>query len=80
MIYSTETTLGEHGDKIDPGARAEVERAVEDLKRAVAGDNIDEIKRLTETLTHTSDTLAQSMSQQAGPANAQQAGPGNAGP
>ena len=80
VIYSTETTLGEHGDKIDPGTRVEVERAVEDLKRAVAGDNIDEIKRLTETLTHTSHTLAQSMYQQAGPANGQQAGPDNAGP
>ncbi|MBE9543407.1 MAG: hypothetical protein IMF02_02855, partial [Proteobacteria bacterium] len=37
------------------------------------GDNVDEIKRLTETLTHASHALAQSMYQQAGP----QAGPGS---
>jgi molecular chaperone DnaK len=80
LIYNTEKTIAEHADKIDPGTRSEVERAVEDLKRVVAGENIDEIKRLTETLTHASHTLAQSMSQQAGPANEQPTGPGNAGP
>ena len=73
LIYSTEKTLAEHADKIDPGTRAEVERAAGDLKRAAEGDNVDEIKRLTETLTHASHALAQSMYQQAEP----QAGPGN---
>jgi molecular chaperone DnaK len=80
LIYNTEKTLAEHAEKIDPGTRAEVERAAGDLKRAVAGDNIDDIKRLTETLTHASHALAQSMYQQAGPANGQPSGPGNAGP
>jgi len=76
LIYSTEKTLAEQADKIDPGTRAEVERAMGDLKRAVEGDNIDEIRRLTEALTHASHALAQSMYQQAGT----QAGPdsGNA--
>ena len=61
---------------VDDSTRAEVERAAADLKRAVEGDNIDEIKRLTETLTHASHALAQSLYQQAGT----QAGPdsGNA--
>jgi molecular chaperone DnaK len=74
LIYSTEKTLAEHADKIDPGTRAEVERAVGDLKGAVNGDNVDEIKRLTETLTHASHALAQSMYQQAGPASSRPAG------
>ena len=69
LIYSTEKTLAEHADKIDPGTRAEVERAADDLKRIAAGDNVDEIKRLTETLTHASHALAQSMYQQADPGN-----------
>ncbi len=34
LIYATEKTLAEHADKIDPGTRAEVERAAGDLKRA----------------------------------------------
>ena len=77
LIYSTEKTLAEHADKIDPGTRAEVERAAGDLKRAAEGDNVDEIKRLTETLTHASHALAQSMYQQAGPSAGQHAGPGS---
>jgi len=80
LIYNTDKTLAEHGDKIDSGTRAEVERAVEDLKRAVAGENVDEIKRLTETLTHAAHALAQSVYQQPGPANGQPGAPGNAGP
>jgi len=73
LIYTTEKTLAEHADKIDPGTKAEVEGAAGDLKRAAESDNIDEIKRLTETLTNASHALAQSMYQQAGP----QAGPGS---
>jgi molecular chaperone DnaK len=80
LIYNTDKTLAEHGNKIDPGTRAQVERAVEDLKRAAAGENVDEIKRLTETLTHASHALAQSMYQQAGPATGQPGTSGNAGP
>ncbi len=73
LIYNTEKTLSEHADKIDPGTRAQVESAVSDLKRAAAGESVDEIKRLTETLTHASHSLAQSMYQQSGPASGPQA-------
>jgi molecular chaperone DnaK len=79
LIYSTEKTLAEHADKIDPGTRAQVESAVSDLKRAAESDNVDDIKRLTDTLTHASHALAQAMYQQAGPAPGQQAGAGHAG-
>ena len=79
LIYSTQKTMAEQADKIDPGTRAEVERAVGDLKQAMDGDNIEEIKRQTETLTHASHALAQSMYQQAGPADGQPTGPGNTG-
>jgi molecular chaperone DnaK len=81
LIYTVEKSLAEHADKIDPNTRAEVERAVGDLKREMEGDNVAEIKRLTETLTHASHAMAQAMYQQAGPAAAgQQAakGAGNA--
>ena len=78
LIYATEKTLAEHADKIDPDTRAQVERAAEDLKRAVEGENVAEIKRLTETLTHASHALAQSMYQQTGPAPGPQADSGYA--
>ena len=79
LIYTTEKTLAEHAEKIDPDTRVQVEQAAGDLKRAAQGDNVDEIKRLTETLTHASHALAQSMYQQAGPAPGQNTAPGNAG-
>ena len=67
LIYSTEKSLADLKDKIDPNSLSEIERAVGDLKRAMEGDNIDEIKRLTETLSHASHAMAQGMYQQAGP-------------
>ena len=78
LIYTTEKTLAENADKIEPVTKSEVERALADLKRAVESDNTDEIKRLTETLTHASHALAQSLYQQADP-NAN-SGPANSRP
>jgi len=79
LIYTTEKTLAEHAAKIDPGTKGEVERAVADLKNAAAGENVDEIKRLTETLTHAAHALAQAMYQQPGPSGGHQAGADNQG-
>ena len=73
LIYSTEKSLAEMSGKIDPNIRSEVERAVSDLKQVMEGDNVDEIKRMTETLTHASHAMAQGMHQQAGPSSGQQA-------
>ena len=67
LIYSTEKTLGELGEKLDSGTRAEVEQTIASLKREVEGENIAEIKRLTETLTQIAHKLAASAYQQASP-------------
>ena len=72
LIYTTEKSLSELGDKIDSNTRSQVERAAEDLKRAVQGDKVDEIKRLTETLNHASHAMAQAMYQQTGPSAGRQ--------
>jgi molecular chaperone DnaK len=72
LIYTVEKSLAEHADKVDPNTRAEVERAAGDLKREVEGDNVTEIKRQTETLTHASQAMAQTMYQQTGPSGGQQ--------
>lgn len=52
MVYETEKALGEIGDKIDEAEKKSVEEAKEDLKKALEGNNIDEIKAKTETLTN----------------------------
>jgi molecular chaperone DnaK len=67
LIYSTEKTLDELGEKVDSGIRAEVEQIVAGLRREIEGQNISEIKRLTESLTQLAHTLAASAYQQASP-------------
>jgi molecular chaperone DnaK len=64
LIYSTEKTLNELGDKVDSGLRAEVEQTIASLKRELDGENSAEIKRLTDSLIQTSHKLAASIYQQ----------------
>jgi molecular chaperone DnaK len=54
-------------EKVDSGTRAEVEQTIASLKREIEGENITEIKRLTETLTQIAHKLAASAYQQASP-------------
>ena len=67
LMYSTEKTLRELGKKVDSGIKADVEQTIASLKREIEGENIAEIKRLTETLTQMSHKLAASAYQQASP-------------
>ncbi|SPD75924.1 chaperone Hsp70, co-chaperone with DnaJ [uncultured Desulfobacterium sp.] len=64
LIYTTEKTLAEMVDRIDANARAEVSNAISDLKRAMEGEDVSEIKRCTEVLTHASHSLASTIYQQ----------------
>jgi molecular chaperone DnaK len=73
LIYGTEKSMAEIGDRLPAGTRDEVNSVVNDLKKALEGDSISEIKRLTETLTHASHRLAESVYQQPGAAAGQQA-------
>jgi molecular chaperone DnaK len=59
--------MAELGDKLNTITRSEVQSAISDLKQALDGENVTEIKRLTETLTHASHRLAESAYQQTGP-------------
>ncbi|NLJ84751.1 MAG: molecular chaperone DnaK [Halanaerobiaceae bacterium] len=51
LVYQTEKTLKDAGDKVDQGLREKVEKAKDELKEALEGDNIEEIKSKTESLT-----------------------------
>ena len=50
LIYSTEKTLKEHGDKVSAETRGNIENALNNLKEAVKGDNADAIKKASENL------------------------------
>ncbi|TWI70693.1 molecular chaperone DnaK [Desulfobotulus alkaliphilus] len=64
MIYQTEKSLKEMGDKVDAGTRSSIEGAVEDLKKAMEGEDLDVIKAKTDALTEASHKLAEAMYQQ----------------
>jgi len=78
LIYSTEKSIKEAGDKLDDAAKTDTNNAIENLKKAMEGDDTEEIKRLTEELTQASHKLAEILYQQAGQQQ-EQAG-GEAGP
>ena len=50
LIYSTEKTLKEHGDKVSAQTRGNIENAVNNLKEAIKGENADAIKKAIENL------------------------------
>ena len=77
LMYATEKSIAELGDRINAATRTEVEQAIADLKQVMEEEDVAEIKRRTETLTHASHRLAESAYQQSGPAHGQH---GNQGP
>ncbi len=82
LIYSTEKSIKDLGDKVDAATKSSVDGAISRLKKAMEGEDVSEIQKMTEELTQTSHKLAEAMykqaSQQAGQAGEEQAG-GEAG-
>jgi molecular chaperone DnaK len=74
LIYSTEKSVKEVGDKLDEGTKTTITQAIDNLKKAMEGDNVDEIKRLTDELTQASHKLAETMYANATRDQAQSAG------
>jgi molecular chaperone DnaK len=74
MIYTTEKSLKESEDKLDEDTKSNINQAIENLKKAMEGDNVDEIKRLTEELTQASHKLAEAVYAQASQEQQAQAG------
>jgi len=64
MVYTTEKSLKEHGDKVDEETRKNIEQALEELKKAMEGDDSADIKEKTEALATASHKLAEAMYKQ----------------
>jgi len=84
LVYATEKSLKEFGEKVGQGERAEIESRINDLKQAMKDKNIASVKRGMEELTKVSHKLAEEIYKKtaggpkAGPgagAGAQQEGP-----
>jgi len=80
LVYSTEKSVKEVGDKIDDETKENVNSAIEKLKAAISGDDLDEIKRLTEELTQASHKLAEIMYANAAQDQSQGGGPDTGSP
>lgn len=77
LVYMTEKTLKEHGDKVDAATKSAIEAAMGRVKTAMEGSDTDEIKRTMDELQQASHKLAEAMYQQA--AGGAGAGAGAAG-
>jgi len=67
MVYQTEKTLEELGDKIDAAEKGEVESKLQSLKDALTGTDTQAIKNATEELTQVFYKLSEKLYQQANP-------------
>ena len=59
MVYTTEKTLKEHGDKVDAKTRTEIEQAVNQLKDIQSSDDASAIEKAIEAVTAASHRLAE---------------------
>ena len=78
MLYATEKTLKDYGDKVDEATRTEISEAVDNLKKAVADKQIDALKSGMDRLNEATHKLSSKLYEHA--AGQQAAGAGQAGP
>jgi molecular chaperone DnaK len=72
LIYSTEKSINELGDKVDGDTKSKIHEISGRLKKAMEGEDKDDIKRLSDELMQASHKVAEAMYQQASQAGAQQ--------
>ncbi len=79
LLYTTEKTLDEHGDKLGAQERKQVDDALEKLRQVKDGDDKEAIQQAAEELQQASHRLAEVIYQQS-KAQQAEAGPSAAGP
>ncbi|UCE34120.1 MAG: molecular chaperone DnaK [Deltaproteobacteria bacterium] len=80
LIYATEKSIKEAGDKLDAGTKGDIENSIAALKKAMEGEDAAEIKRLSEELTQASHKLAEVLYAQTAQAQAQGEAGSESGP
>jgi len=71
MVYQSEKTLGEMGDKIPADDKSKVQAGIDKLKEALKGTDTAAIKSATEELTQAFYAVSEKLYQQAGPQQGQ---------
>jgi molecular chaperone DnaK len=73
MIYTSEKTLEDLGDKVQPDQKTKIEDLIKELREIIAGDDLASIKSKTEELTKVVQEVGAAIYQQAQQQQAQQA-------
>jgi len=61
VLYTTEKALKEHGDKISQDERLAVDRAINEMKDALKGDDMDKVKKAKDNLIQVSQKLGEAV-------------------
>jgi molecular chaperone DnaK len=64
LIYTTEKTLKEFGDKIEESLKKEITAKIEELKKAKESDNIEDIQRLSSELSSLTQKIGEQIYKQ----------------
>lgn len=73
LVYTTEKSLKEHGDKLDAATKENIEKELENLKQKLTSENVGEIKEGIDKLSSAAQKLAEvlyAQNNQAGDAGA----------
>lgn len=73
IIYTSEKTLEDLGDKVQPDQKTKIEGLIKELREIIAGDDLASIKSKTEELTKVVQEVGAAIYQQAQQQQAQQA-------
>ena len=69
-VYASERLVKDAGEKLGPADKAAIESAAENLKKAIEGNDLAEMKRLMEALNQAQHKAAEAMYRSAGPGGA----------
>jgi len=61
LVHATEKQLQEHGDKIDPALKSEIEAALAEAKTAIDGGDVEAIKAKSQALTDLAMKMGQAI-------------------
>ncbi len=65
LIYGTEKSIKDLGDKLDAALKSDIEGKIESLKKLMEGEDVEAIKKATEELAQASHKLAEQLYSQA---------------
>ena len=61
LVFSTEKSLKEHGDKVSAEEKKAIENGIADLKKSLEGTDIEDIKKKTQSLIQVSMKLGEAV-------------------